>query len=565
MLLTSAGEAAPAQASDLPLELLPLILDQIHAANRPQDLAACARVCKTWKHWATPRLWQRLWLRDHRRLRPVFSTLRRNIDLCRFVRVLELRVYPLGLAAEDLELLEDDVATALAHMVNIEELSWTRTGSLSNRLLPFLVANKPNLTHLELMGNTRNWASALPLLWLPDPHAHLVADPFPKLRSISFVLPDSGAVRALVEISKRRKLESINILCQQSGLLLPVHADLLTENAGDEADGGGGGLENLKRLVLVGCKRIDGDSVRRLLKASKCGVRTLSLEDCAVHPAAFAALAPTLRSTLSTLTLTLPRSSVCSRQDFYQHLSELVQSLEHLRQFTLYAPGGARADGVAPDLEDDDTSLMDVATVSALPLSFLRALLTSKATGLPHRRLSMLRIHGIVCPLDGLQLIGQDASRSMLQDDNHAPTFGLQDLVVQLENGPLLTIIEHLLPLAPSLKTLHVLARAGAELVLHEEDVAWLARSLVRPGVPVSLGSLRQIGFRHRVWEVHRQLGPTRAGACSEASEQGKTNEEASHGAAPGSIELDETDDVFGAFDGASARSDYPIGDGSTR
>lgn len=277
----AAAQVSHAPPRALPLELLPGILHQVHAANRLQDLAACARVSKTWNKWATPKLWYRLWLRDHRRLRPVFATLRRNPHLCRLVRILELRVYPLGLMAEELERLEDDIAAVLAEMTNLQELSWTRTGSLSNRLLPFLVANKAKLSVLELTGNTKAWSTALPMLWCPNPQAasgQPTQDPLPNLQSLSFILPDTGAIQALIEIAKRRKLKSINLLCQSSSVLLPIHADLLCTT--DPDNDWTTSLSDLERLVLVGCKRVDGESVRKLVKASRCGLRTLSLEGC---------------------------------------------------------------------------------------------------------------------------------------------------------------------------------------------------------------------------------------------------------------------------------------------
>lgn len=239
------------------------------------------------------------------------------------------------------------------------------------------------------------------------------------------------------------------------------------------------------------------------------------------HPSTLPNLAPNLSPTLATLTLTLPRTALCPHYDFYSHLSDLVGKLHHLREFTLYAPGGVRADaadglGQGDDAEFDTSSRMTTVTGSAptemeslslvpkVPLSFLRSLLTSKDTELPHRRLRMLRIHGIVCSLEALRLIGQDASALPMDPERT----GLRDLVVQLEEGKLMTVIEHLQPMAPTLQTLHILARAGADFVLFDEDVACLAKSLVqsRSNASVRSGALCQIGFRHRVWEVHRQL-----------------------------------------------------------
>ncbi|CAO1631468.1 unnamed protein product [Sympodiomycopsis kandeliae] len=528
--------------ASLPLELLPLILQQLSTTNRLSTLATCSQVCRTWSTFAKPHLWRRLWFRSQDRVRLVFSVLAQRPELCTLVKVIELRVFPLGLPAEQLERLEADIGKALNYMDNLEELVWTRTGSLNDRILPDLISNRQKLHTLELTGNTRYYDVGM--LYQghqgirsqsPSKATGYVGEyPLVALRNLSFVLPDSNAIQAMTELAKRSQLKSVNILCQHSSVFLPVHAELLSEH-----------LASLDRLILVGCKRLDGDSVRKMLAGSQVGIKTLGLEGVGVHPSRLPTLIPLLSSTLRTLSLTLPKPSFCPHSEFYTHLSGVVSSLENLQEFTLYAPGGVRADEDQDDILDQDGGGVDNSDglpylqsqnqeqptntshlVPKMPLSFLRSLLTSKQSGLPHRRLTMLRVHGIICSSEGLRMIGTDASGEVTESNGY--TGGLQDLVLQLENGPVLSVITSLLPLSPSLQKLHILSRAGSNLFLPEDDVLWLARSLINYRCPSTYGpllyshpsmstptrtmpraSLMQIGFRNRVWEVDRRLDST--------------------------------------------------------
>jgi len=71
----------------------------------------------------------------------------------------------------------------------------------------------------------------------------------------------------------------------------------------------------------------------------------------------------------------------------------------------------------------------------------LRSLLLDATSGLPHKRLSLLRIHGIVCPLEGLKLIGEDAAVDpfLTHSAPRGEAGGLRDLVLQLEGGELVS------------------------------------------------------------------------------------------------------------------------------
>ncbi|PWN21319.1 hypothetical protein BCV69DRAFT_282055 [Microstroma glucosiphilum] len=551
-----------------------------------------------YKHTA-PLLYNRLFLRSQARVVSVFRTLASSPYLCSLVQVLELRAYPLGMGAEQLERLERDVGRALGMMRNLRVCVWTRMGSLNGRVLPDLLGGfwkgekrgedeeeelqetrKSQLHTLELTGNTRFYD--VQALWKgkgaetslapkPPPSRSHSSDialaeqvpsmvlgesdqttpqsvdlaprsfPFPSLLHLSFLLPDPGAIRATLELSKRRPLKSITLLCQHTNVLSPSDVEELALS-----------VQEVEKLVLVGCKSLEGEGLRRLLKGSESGVRILGVEGCSVQPSAYPSLQPFLEDSLRTLSLTLPRSALSSHAEFYQELKSLVSSLRLLEEFTLYAPGGVQADeepasgeneimyaglegladlplrvangeqnnAVAND-PPESGSLHDYTPlpkyVPRLPLSLLRALLQHRRMAGNAAQLKLLRIHGIVCSTEGLGLIGQAAE-------------GLQDLTLQLEYTPIQTLSMCLSPLAPTLARLHILSRPGSQLEWPESDLQRFASHLVNlplaesPSDTEALpetaqcgqgdgtheyirpGALVQVGLRNRVWEVERRL-----------------------------------------------------------
>lgn len=70
----------------LPLEVVPEVFNAL--SWRVGDLAACCRVCRTWNQLAIPKLYERLWLRDHLRVVRVFHTLADSPHLAKHVRIL---------------------------------------------------------------------------------------------------------------------------------------------------------------------------------------------------------------------------------------------------------------------------------------------------------------------------------------------------------------------------------------------------------------------------------------------------------------------------------------------
>lgn len=343
-----------ASAASLPVELIPEILYHLapptNSSSSPtssttgsssgtgattsasplQPLLRTALVSHDFYKHTAPLLYNRLFLRSQTRVVSVFRTLASAPHLCSLVQVLELRAYPLGMGAEQLERLERDVGRALGMMRNLRVCVWTRMGSLNGRVLPDLLGGlwkgegaggeleegvsketrKSQLHTLELTGNTRFYD--VQALWkgkgaetslAPKPHASrshtsgvtlaeqassLVVEEtnqiteqvasrasasfsFPSLLHLSFLLPDPGAIRATLELSKRRPLRSITLLCQHTNVLSPLDVEELALS-----------VRELEKLVLVGCKALEGEGLRRLLKGSERGVRILGVEGCSV-------------------------------------------------------------------------------------------------------------------------------------------------------------------------------------------------------------------------------------------------------------------------------------------
>jgi len=89
------------------------------------------------------------------------------------VRIVEVRVWPFNLQAEKLETLEVQVVRALQNAHGLEELCWTRTGSLSDRVIMELFPHLKALKKLEITGDSRSWDPALLISSLRRPPRHL--------------------------------------------------------------------------------------------------------------------------------------------------------------------------------------------------------------------------------------------------------------------------------------------------------------------------------------------------------------------------------------------------------
>lgn len=317
-------------------DVLPDVLG--HLAWRVRDLAACCRVCRLWHAVATPLLYERIWLRNQTRLVRVFSTLAQRPPLAKCVRILELRVFPFGMPAEALEALEAHIVQALQSMTNLRELRWTRTGSLSDRVLRHMFDATHHLQTLELTGDSRTWSPRLLVERIPR-----------SVTSLSFLLPDATVVRHLPDIVAQLegRLASLQLLCMHSSVVTDDILQTLAPLA-----------PRLQRLALIGCKHVHGPGIEALAT-----VRDLCLEAVGLGPHALVRIVP---QHVQSLVLTLPRHDV---PGFLDEVGVVLESCDALQHLTLYACGGRAAivDAHAPHMTD-----ACLQRIGAAPLCTLR-------------------------------------------------------------------------------------------------------------------------------------------------------------------------------------------------
>lgn len=140
----------PAGFESLPLDLLPLILSHL---SKRQDLRSCTLVSRTFSHYATPALysWVRMFGKDLTVVPSLFAVLASTPRLALLVKKLEVRVFPKSMKLVERQEMEELAVRVLRACLSVEELVWTRIGSLSDDTMDALTA-LPNLRHFELNG-----------------------------------------------------------------------------------------------------------------------------------------------------------------------------------------------------------------------------------------------------------------------------------------------------------------------------------------------------------------------------------------------------------------------------
>ncbi|GAA5999318.1 hypothetical protein JCM5350_007445, partial [Sporobolomyces pararoseus] len=205
--------------SDLPPELLPDILRHL---VRRQDLYNVSLVNRDWSVIGQKLLyrWIRLFGKDLAIAAQLFETLASTPRLARLVRRLEVRVYPLSNVVKERRAMEELAIRMLRNCENVEELLWTRKGSLTDDVFEAIV-KLPRLNNFELNAHT----NLSPGSWSAS---HLVN--LPRLKSISLILPDRNVANILPEFLTRQRqlstnhdsseeslaLEELSILCRDS-------------------------------------------------------------------------------------------------------------------------------------------------------------------------------------------------------------------------------------------------------------------------------------------------------------------------------------------------------------
>ncbi|ORY31235.1 hypothetical protein BCR39DRAFT_527024 [Naematelia encephala] len=231
-------------------ELLPLVLQHI---ERPSELVTLAKVSWQWCILARNKLYEHVWIRPweencHAKLLLLFDTLHRSPELCRLVKHLDVRFYPLAARDTERYALDDQVVQSLSCMEKLEHLVWTRDKSLNPALVE-VVSKLDHLRSIEISGHSYRYYDPKMLgrppalqdlrIMMPDP---TFRDAFPDIMSEFGARKDGG-------------LRGLALVCKSSPL---VDDAMLTEAAKH--------LHELRRLTLWGCTRITREGVFDILR-----------------------------------------------------------------------------------------------------------------------------------------------------------------------------------------------------------------------------------------------------------------------------------------------------------
>ncbi|WVF68162.1 hypothetical protein IAT40_002927 [Kwoniella sp. CBS 6097] len=243
-------------------ELVPSVLEHF---DQPKDLAKICRVSKEWCRIGRRRLYAHVWIRPwedgcHFKLVLLFDTLHRHPELCRLIKRLDVRFFPLAARGEERSDLDDHVKKAVEDMQQLQSLVWTRDRSLNPALVE-TIADLDHLKSLEISGHSYRYY---------DPS---LIGTMPALEDLRIMMPDPNLKSKLVDVvqalGKRPGggLRGLGIICQNSSL---IDDAILKTIAPD--------LANLKRLTLWGCTRVTRDGVFGILTEAADEVGELSLD-----------------------------------------------------------------------------------------------------------------------------------------------------------------------------------------------------------------------------------------------------------------------------------------------
>ncbi|KIR35721.1 hypothetical protein I352_01999 [Cryptococcus deuterogattii MMRL2647] len=243
-------------------ELVPLVLENF---DKPSDWAKLCRVSKGWCRIGRKRLYEHVWVRPwedgpHVKLVRLFETLHRRPELCRLIRRLDVRFFPLATRGEERSDLDDHVQLAMSNMCNLESLIWTRDKSLNPTLFE-TISHLPRVQSLEISGHSYRYY---------DPS---LLGTFSSLKDLRIMMPDPhmksklvGLVTALDE-REQGGLKGLDIICQSSSL---IDDTILTVMAPR--------LRNLRRLTFWGCTRVARDGIYSILNEVGPNIQELSLD-----------------------------------------------------------------------------------------------------------------------------------------------------------------------------------------------------------------------------------------------------------------------------------------------
>ncbi|KZV67676.1 hypothetical protein PENSPDRAFT_611087 [Peniophora sp. CONT] len=244
--------------SDLPVDLLPLILEQILKASH---LGQICLVNKVFYEFSVSQLYSRIiirhWYHDVKsKVICLFRTLAEHEHLALMVRQLEVGDFPKGLHAEQDDALRESCIRGLQNARHLRAVTWTRDGSLTSEILQAL-AQCTELRSISMNGNSSGHYDPRELLNLTQ------------LNSVSVVMPGSGVIDIFPSWMQvvGQKLRSLTLICKDTRLV----NDALLEDMSAF-------LPSLERLSLVGCPKVTHRGIGALVRQNVRGLLSLGLE-----------------------------------------------------------------------------------------------------------------------------------------------------------------------------------------------------------------------------------------------------------------------------------------------
>ncbi|WWC92354.1 uncharacterized protein L201_007311 [Kwoniella dendrophila CBS 6074] len=425
-------------------ELIPLVLDNF---DQPRDLAIISRVNTEWNRIARRKLYHHVWIRPwedgcHNKLVLLFDTLHRHPELCKLVKRLDVRFFPLAARGEERSVLDDQVQKAITEMSNLESLVWTRDRSLNPGIVE-QIADLSHLRSLEISG-----------------HSYRYYDPallgiMPSLEDLRIMMPDPNLKSKLVEVNKSLSerpnggLRGLGIICQSSSLIDDAILKTIARY-----------LNKLKRLTLWGCTRVTKDGVFEILYEAAREVEELSLDALPHSGLMDLSRSPSLPKlhTLS-LSITIP----------HREASNSTLSSEDLPILPIY-----------PSLKALHLTLSG--SNLFLPLSVYKTF-QSQLSSEDKNKLEKLSLINLVISSETLEFI--------LESNPN-----LKELYISV-NGKLtiLDSLDKLKEYSNNLEILHI--NAPEKWGPNSDDLRYIAENLK---------NLQQIGSGNRVYEIHRKL-----------------------------------------------------------
>ncbi|KAF9078782.1 hypothetical protein BDP27DRAFT_1206321 [Rhodocollybia butyracea] len=435
---------------DIPLELLPEIFYHI---RYPQDLCKLCQVNKTFHHFATPLLYERIYIfswHKHGKLNALqvirlFKNLSQYPHVAQFVRKLEIRDFPKAFSSDDDVDILQKVTEGLRNCTNLRSCTWTRDGSLSSEILKALQSSQ-TLQELEINGHDQgNYDSQLLLQ-------------FTRLRKISLVMPSLTVISVLqpwLQITGKT-LRSLTIICKSSPILNNAKLELLAPY-----------LSEVEHLHLAGCSKITHEGIRAVLCANDRGLLSLGLEG--------------LSPQFDMLQFRLD----CTRMNAFHRLRSITLTVNHQTSLDIWANEVAALLPKTVPLETFQI-YSSGAFIESQPGT--ERLWADLVTAHKHR-LVRFSVHRILLSLSAIEDICRRCTK-------------LEQLFIVIEQSSV-NNLSRCLPLVSNLRTLHVnfpleaSQLENATPVLPESDALTIVERCV---------SIQQFGCNTRVWQVERDV-----------------------------------------------------------